>query len=263
MSLKLTYEQHLDILKRFENDEFQKDIAKIYGVHQTTISKYLHRKPRLYQDTGNFNLNHEFFKVINTREKAYWLGFLLADGNICNNVISLQLSKKDLDHLKLFQKTFLAEKYKIQFRKTQDTCVISFKSKYLANDLISHGVTPRKSLTAEFPVGVPDELISAVIRGIFDGDGHVTICNNRPQYGFTGTYKLLNSIQKFLNVNTKISKRKNANCYQFVCNKEENFMKFYNYIYKDATTHLSRKKQRFDELIKEKYAKQTKIICMV
>ena len=50
------------------------------------------------------NFNRNFFSKINTQEKAYWLGFMYADG--CNQPeftrASIQLAISDIDHLKKF-----------------------------------------------------------------------------------------------------------------------------------------------------------------
>nr|DAG90196.1 MAG TPA: endonuclease [Crassvirales sp.] len=48
--------------------------------------------------------NRDFFSVIDTEEKAYWLGFLYADGFISasGNTVGLSISLKDIDHLKKY-----------------------------------------------------------------------------------------------------------------------------------------------------------------
>ena len=48
------------------------------------------------------------FDVIDTEEKAYWLGFLYADGNVSNtkNEVGITLQSSDIKHLYKF-KTFL------------------------------------------------------------------------------------------------------------------------------------------------------------
>lgn len=52
--------------------------------------------------------NEHIFDNIDTEEKAYWLGFIFADGYISSlnakykNVFELSLSIKDLNHIKKF-----------------------------------------------------------------------------------------------------------------------------------------------------------------
>ena len=48
-----------------------------------------------------------YFDKINTEEKAYWLGFLYADGSISSkeDKIELGLAEKDLHHIEKFKQT--------------------------------------------------------------------------------------------------------------------------------------------------------------
>ena len=49
--------------------------------------------------------NDTIFESIDTEEKAYWLGFLYADGSISstNNTIELSLKSSDINHLIKFK----------------------------------------------------------------------------------------------------------------------------------------------------------------
>ena len=53
------------------------------------------------------DFNYRFFQQIDTEEKAYWLGFLFADGYVSSkgNFIGLNISLKDIDHLKKYNTT--------------------------------------------------------------------------------------------------------------------------------------------------------------
>ena len=49
-----------------------------------------------------YSLNEDYFKKIDTETKAYWLGFLYADGQISADSrysLRLALSKKDYNHI--------------------------------------------------------------------------------------------------------------------------------------------------------------------
>ena len=50
---------------------------------------------------GKVPFNECSFDTIDTEEKAYWLGFMYADGYISskNNQIGLSLAVKDIEHL--------------------------------------------------------------------------------------------------------------------------------------------------------------------
>ena len=83
-------------------------LADKYGINRKTIIKYL--KERNIEITNTHNktpFNENFFDIIDTEEKAYWLGFLYADGFITSkdNKIGLSLSIKDIDHLAKYNKS--------------------------------------------------------------------------------------------------------------------------------------------------------------
>ena len=91
------------------------------------------------------------FEKIDTEEKAYWLGFLYADGNVSNheNKIELILAEKDVGHLEKF-KRFLNIKNKICYREATKAYRISFRSEKCKQDLIDKGCIPNKSLILKF-----------------------------------------------------------------------------------------------------------------
>ena len=51
-----------------------------------------------------YNFDENFFDKIDTEEKAYWLGFIYADGAIFKRTLSIRLSTKDIHHLEKFKK---------------------------------------------------------------------------------------------------------------------------------------------------------------
>jgi hypothetical protein len=65
------------------------------------------------------NLKINFFETINTREKAYWLGFLCADGCMIRNnesaEIRLKLSAKDENTIDRFCETLRLDKNKKEY----------------------------------------------------------------------------------------------------------------------------------------------------
>src|SRR5438067_1621211 len=47
--------------------------------------------------------DHGFFARIDTEEKAYWAGFLLADGFVTQNRINVSVKAEDAEHLEKFR----------------------------------------------------------------------------------------------------------------------------------------------------------------
>lgn len=232
---------------------------------------------------SKYTYNEDYFKKIDTAEKAYWLGFLYADGCITRfyrgeklKSMSLELSLKDEDceHLIKFnnalksnvpiQHRIIAGKYKA------DRIVIN--STKMCRDLIKLGCTPTKSLTLEFPNNdiVPSEFINDFIRGYFDGDGGVSYTEGEyfhsvrnksySQYHyrcyFCGNEQFLIELKKILNSNNietsdlkKDNRSKAVNLYIYGNDNIENFKK---YIYTDNCVNLSRKFDKFIFISKDK-----------
>ncbi|MEK6881079.1 MAG: hypothetical protein AABY22_15780, partial [Nanoarchaeota archaeon] len=124
------------------------------------------------------------------------------------------------------------------------------------------------SLILKFPTEnqVPENLISHFIRGIFDGDGSIYICK-RPKntrnprkggdksltfvggFNITGSKDICLSIKKILesnNIETNLGTRFKS----FYISTAGTFkiLKIYNYLYKDSTVFLKRKKDKFEEI---------------
>ncbi|UYZ23301.1 LAGLIDADG family homing endonuclease [Mesobacillus jeotgali] len=79
-----------------------------------------------------FLLDENFFGKITTEEKAYWLGFILADGSVSKenrrNCITLSLSRKDKEHLYKFKKSIKATydiKDKIVYLKAKEHSILN------------------------------------------------------------------------------------------------------------------------------------------
>lgn len=124
------------------------------------------------------NLKIRYFKLIDTKEKAYWLGFLYADGYIETRNskpfrLGIEIDRKDEILVDRFMQSLgLNPKYK-KNRKDHKTVLIRFVNKFIVSDLLNHGVIPGKSKKIELPVLENDRFYLAFLLGFFDGDGKV------------------------------------------------------------------------------------------
>lgn len=218
-----------------------------------------------------YNVNDNYFKQIDSEEKAYWLGFLMADGCIQERSgqdrIQLVLAIKDKNHLVKyinsleFEGKILDNQIKSGTFKGFWTSKVFITSQQLVNDLSKYGCVPRKSLILKFPK-IDVNLIRHFIRGYFDGDGSVFISNEKHwrngnifpviHYRFSGTKEFLIEIDKQININGRITQAKGNKCYVLAYKRNKKLIPFYNYLYKDATIFLERKKAIFDLHIKER-----------
>lgn len=237
-----------------EKDVFRKENAQIVGARKTY-------------------LNDHYFDVIDSDEKAYWLGFLYADGYIYqrknkNGTYSehfeLGLSTEDLDHMKKFRYCVGCNK-DIKFkhvkfnRKNYESCKLTIYGHDFVNSLMAKGVVPRKSLILTFPTEqqVPRKFHSAFIRGYFDGDGCVYGNNhtNVYQISMVGTYDFLAAVQDIICENTTmnhVEMHKKWRAYQLNWGGFNNLKSIYQYLYKDSSISLNRKRTVFERTLETK-----------
>ena len=206
-------------------------------------------------------VNHDYFENIDTPAKAYFLGFLMADGNIYQDqrgnrsaTVQMSLQAKDLHILETLKAEWESDN-KIAHRKDADEYSISIRSNKMAYDLEKHGVVPRKTFLLRTLPEIPVEFYPDLIRGIFDGDGTVYTLkkDGRLKFGFYGTYELVFDIVKLLvcELGFPDNKITNKGTVSFItfCRKQD-IINFYNYIYYDQNVIcLKRKKEKFDSYL--------------
>lgn len=147
-------------------------------------------------------IHRDYFRVIDTEEKAYWLGFLAADGSIQNrpgkHQVSLGLQAKDLYWLTKYRDT-VAPDAAITDRRTGNF-VVSVASKEMVQDLVGYGLIPNKAKTLRFPQAVTGSLAMPFILGYFDGDGNLYRYKfiNTMTWSLLGTHDFLSVAREYL-----------------------------------------------------------------
>lgn len=211
--------------------------------------------------------NYRYFSNIDSEEKAYWLGFLMADGwisyikNKTSGCVGIELQYRDIGHLRKFNKS-LDGNYKITDRwrkctfnnKYHHSCVLRIYSLSMYKDLVSLGFTKNKSFEALIS-NIDDDLKRHFIRGYFDGNGSVSI--RKKQNGCsvkitTASRKMVDDLIEELN-KSGISTIKYESVNEFgttvydlfVNGTNSNRIKFLDYIYKDVTIYLDRKYKKY------------------
>ena len=201
----------------------------------------------------------DYFKTINTEAKAYYLGLLLTDGNVFKAKrntpqyrIQISLKLSDINIIEKFKEELNAmNKISTYTTSSRSECMFSVHSNEMASDLSKYGIVERKTFNTELTTLIPDDLYRHYIRGIFDGDGTVYIRkNNQLIFGFYGTHNLVNQVKYYLIQEINISNNStfDKETVSFVTfSKKKDVINFYNYIYKDASFFLERKKKKFEE----------------
>lgn len=198
------------------------------------------------------------FEKIDNEEKAYWLGFLYADGSVGSkeDKIELGLAEKDFHHIEKFKK-FIGLSNKICYRESSKSYRFSFRSQKCKQDLIKQGCVPKKSLILEFPTEeqVPKKLIRHFIRGYFDGDGWFSNTEKCFQIGIIGTENFIKGFLNNINIKSKNNKildvhRKNG-AKRYIFGGKQDVIDFLNYIYKDSAVYLDRKYEHYLNFLNE------------
>lgn len=241
-------------LKNNNIKKHEKVLATINGEQYIISQKGFH-------GTKKYNLDDTFFDIIDTEEKAYWLGFFLADASVFKkgNTISIGLSIRDYDHLHRLKKS-LNMTYPIrEFISSNGykSCIISFHSQNIKEKLISYNVIPNKKEYGKRPYSLlNNDLIKHYIRGFFDGDGCVSETirkeNGSKRYAteIASCKEMLIFIKNFLaNNNIELSDiKKHMSIYKIRTSNNLEIIKFFNLIYKDANIYLPRKYERLENI---------------
>lgn len=119
-------------------------------------------------------VDQDYFQTIDTEEKAYWLGFLAADGHVCDRgTVRLTLAEVDADHVRRFAAAVgYTGRVEIHTRPRDGRrfASVSIRRQRFAAALVGHGIVPRKTWSLE-PWQGPPELMRHYWRGLVDGDG--------------------------------------------------------------------------------------------
>lgn len=196
-----------------------------------------------------YKYNKQFFNNINTEEKAYWAGFIAADGNIRKDFLKMriELNIQDYTHLEKFRKDIKGNNpIKESIRPNNHSCYIDINCKELCLALNDLGITPKKSLTLDINmIKIPKDLRRHFIRGYFDGDGSLN-SYKRLNYDYLEWELSFISSNKFLNqILEEIGKERKlyscGNNYRFCFKGKKDINEIIEYLYKDATIYLDRK----------------------
>lgn len=146
----------------------------------TTALTWTPKKPCLVrlenQDQGAVARHNAFTEP--SPKSLYWAGFLMADGCVRQNTVSLGLARKDRAHIKKF-KQFVGSKNAVRndlreaFGKKFWCTRFAFSSSAICKDLRQFGVTANKS-TRESASKIARESRD-FWRGVVDGDGTVNL----------------------------------------------------------------------------------------
>lgn len=273
--LNATYSKIINLSKavsEYIEDPKKLSLSKLsikYNISRTILTKRLVNLGYSiinYQNITKFD--DSVFDIIDTEEKAYWLGFIYADGYISGIQESynfeISLKSEDKDHLYKFNKFMKhcdPNHVKISNTNYQNNgikykrCRWGIHNKHLWQTLNNYGCTPRKSLTLQFPdtkIFKSKDLIRHFMRGYFDGDGCISYGNkehNKICIKILGTYAFLTELKKNLLTVTNyvLTNNKNSSNTKVLTITGKNAFKTIYYLYNNSKIYLNRKYRRYKE----------------
>lgn len=266
---RLSQQQRDELIQKYNSNLYTvKELAKEYNVNKSSVSRLLQRNNVTLRNS-KYHFNQDYFENIDTEHKAYWLGFMYADGyvNSKGNKVLLRIKSNDDYILKQFVQDlnsdipvqYYTHTHKLPNSEKHHTlhyASVTICNKKIKEDLIKQGCLENKTLILNFPFHIPSHLYKDFIRGYMDGDGCITYagkqkCGNQEfKVSFCGTQEVLNGIQQVFGYNKKLSKRwnDNKNNYTLDISGNKQVYDFLTVLYDNATIYLKRKHERYLEL---------------
>lgn len=251
----------LDISKLVEdwnNNISLTQLCKKYKCSHKKASRLLKEAGvNVYNRHNELKFDNTVFDNINSEEKAYWLGFLYADGCVTGNKLEISLKESDKEHLYKLCDFVKCSHDKVKINKTNHDgcfrCRLTLINKHFANQLISLGCTERKSLTLTFPdisIFSDKKLVRHFIRGYFDGDGCISYADKthtKPCISVLGTEQMCSSIvENTLKFPNKLyGSNKKDDIVKSYSVSGANALTFMYILYYNSNIYLDRKYQRF------------------
>lgn len=255
-----------EIISSYRNGKTLESLENQFHWSLESIRKFLIKNGIEIRNSGlrKHFFDFNFFKKIDSHEKAQILGIIASDGNLSKKdyCLSLALIEDDIEYLNII-KDKIGYKEKLSIRENTSLsdkrlAILRLHSREMNEDLYKLGIVPAKSLILQFPTfeQVPEEFINSFILGYFEGDGSIWLGNRDKNYHicFCGTFEFCNQLQQLiknkigLNFSLRKYYKKESNSYLLEIGGNYKVIKFLNWLYKDSTFQMKRKYDKYVSL---------------
>lgn len=249
----MIFTDKIELKKYLDEGLSTRQIAPLVGLNHRTVQYWIDK----YKLTECMNYkkpvyNEEFFRKIDSPEKAYILGFILGDSCISDRNIEITLSIEDMEILTFIQKNiggcfrnyYDMNKEKRKFPKSK----MIVGNKPILNDLKTKSGGNLKE-DRHIPV-ISEKLERYLLLGFFDAEGCVTYGKRKDRnrtwqkISFTSQFKMLEGIQKILlknGISTSIKPKSSEKCFVMEFSSKPDVLKFISIIYDNEFVVLHRK----------------------
>ena len=234
------------------------EIGKLLNLNEQAVRKLI-KDMGLLKDTKPYQklIDHNWLDDIDGEEKAYFLGLHAADGWVFGNSLCIGLQQKDQNLLETLKQRIVPFIPLAQYAARPQNVdnhvrlvITSRKWRERCEELL---IGQRKSLTMpDLVENIPEDVRHHFIRGYFDGDGSVGVYLNKrlnkkfSRVQFLGTKEFLTGVHKSIGIPVgTISLSPKEKIHRLSYSGKQRLFEIRDYLYKDSTIFLSRKKDKF------------------
>ncbi len=201
-----------EIIRIYQEEKIGVDtIAKRFNTTGASVRTIINKAGIMRDyDYYRYDVDQTYFEKIDSPHKAYFLGLLMADGNVQESGFRINLKENDraiLDQFAAELKYSGGLKYTPGRTKVKACGSITTSSPQyglcvnkskMAQDLTKLGCMPNKTWELRFPTEdqLPRIYIRDFIRGYWDGDGYVS--QKYPQINILGNQFFITELVKYL-----------------------------------------------------------------
>lgn len=232
-----------------ENGMSTRDIEKICNKSRSTISYWIN-KYNLNEQSKFLKKENYRFEKIDSKEKAYAIGFILADAAITETNTEISVAIKDKCIVEFISKVINGNV--IYSNKFNPKTRVFPKARLIKKIVDITKFTGGMAKADRHYPRVREDLEKYLIQGLFDADGCITwgIRKDKDRIwqkiSFTSQLKILEGVQQYLlkklNISTIIRPKKNENCYVLEFSNCFDVLKFCEHIYPDEKFIILKRK---------------------
>ena len=251
-------EELATLRKEYPNNTIKNIVAMLPNRNENAILLKANRlglkkEKRDNSNMGKYSVNKDYFKEIDTHNKAYFLGWAVTDGNIVrnknNNQYRIRLQSNDVDILEKFLKDTesTTQIYEREYGKYSE---VNICDREFVENLEQYGFTNCKTYSIEFP-NIKEEFVLDFIKGCFDGDGSYVCTDKTKRISFVREKKnfieqLNKTLHKYGVSNLLYQK---DNYYVIEINSKKSIKKFIEYMLQTESYFLDRKLNKMKSLL--------------
>jgi hypothetical protein len=257
----LTEEQEQEVIRLYQEGTSGTPISERFGVVPSVIHRTLNRRNvgrRKHTTVYRYTVKEDIFSQIDNEASAYLLGFIYADGTVNNDkVLRIMISEADRGHLEKMN-LLLGSDYPIYmatrnsgYKPESKAVALQINNPRLVRDLADCGLVVGREQFYKTQERIRKDVRNHFIRGYLDGDGCIRGSYN-PSVTFVGQPDILAWIRAIfheeLNTNPNLSILKGKGMIHVINYVGINQATLIcQWLYKDATVWLQRKRAKFEE----------------